>query len=173
METKTQKQKRLLNIVNTVYQLDVKRKDRSEMYVLARASYCKILRDDLNKYSYMSIGESINKHHASVMHSYRKFSYYKKFFPSFRISHNMVLAEFGNADAKEYMLSLEKLKQENKVLKSRIKELHSHNSKLSYELEKKRSKNNTLHEMIDQRVKSTKIKEVEDKLNRLLNGVDL
>jgi len=171
METKKQKQKRLINIINNVFDLDIRKNKRTEMYVLARASYCKILRD-LN-HTYMAIGGSINKHHASVIHSYKNFSHYKQFFPSFINLHNKVLAEFGNTDAKEYLLSLEKLKQENKVLKSRIKELHSHNAKLSYELEKKRSKNNTLHDMIDQRVKSTKIKEVEDKLNRLLNGVDL
>lgn len=171
METKKQKQKRLINIINSVFDLDIRKNKRTEMYVLARASYCKILRD-LN-HTYMGIGDSINKHHASVIHSYRNFLQYKQFFPSFINLHNKVLAEFGNEEAKQYMESLEKLKQENEVLKSRIKELHSHNARLSYELEKKRSKNNTLHDMIDQRVKPNTSKEVEIKLNRLLNGVGL
>ena len=169
METKKQRQERLIKVVSSVFDLDIKRNKKSEMYVLARASYCKILRD-LN-YPYIDIGDSINKHHASIIHSYRKFSYYKQFFPSFINLHNKVLAEFGNTDAKDYVLSLEKLKEENKVLKSRIKELHSHNAKLSYELENKHSKNNTLHDMIDLRVRPKTLKEVEIKLNRLLNGV--
>ena len=169
METKKEKQERLIKIINSVFDLDIKRNKKSEMYVLARASYCKILRD-LN-YQYMDIGNRINKHHASIIHSYRNFSHYKQFFPSFINLHNKVLSEFGSREAKEYMESLEKLKEENEALKSRIKELHSHNARLSYQLENKHSKNNILHNMIDERVRPNTLKEVEIKLNRLLNGV--
>lgn len=56
----------LIDIVNDVFSVDVYAKSRQRDIIDARYIYSKILRD--RGYSYQSIGDSIKKNHATIIH---------------------------------------------------------------------------------------------------------
>ena len=58
-------------VVEEHYHLDIKQPNRRRAYVEARAMYYKLLKDNF-RYSYAAIGETMEKNHATVLHSCRQ-----------------------------------------------------------------------------------------------------
>jgi len=61
-----------------IFGVDIKKKSRKREYVYARACYYKLLRDK-TACSLTSIGETLNKNHATVLHALREWEYMIKF----------------------------------------------------------------------------------------------
>lgn len=65
----------VLMIINDVLGIDITKNTRHRDYINGRAIYYKILRDGLNM-SYASIGMTMGKNHATIMHSLKDFDFY-------------------------------------------------------------------------------------------------
>lgn len=65
----------VLMVVNDVLGVDINKNTRNRYYINGRAIYYHILRDELGM-SYSSIGITLGKDHATVMHSLRDFDFH-------------------------------------------------------------------------------------------------
>lgn len=64
----------VLVIVNKELGIDITKNTRNRYYIDGRCIYYKILRDELHM-SYQSIGATLNKNHATVMHHLKSFDF--------------------------------------------------------------------------------------------------
>ena len=171
-ETIIEKRDRLLSVVESVYNLDLKSKSRKKEYVAARISYCVILRD--LGFGYANIGDFVGKVHATIIYYYNLFEIYKMSDVRFKSFHEKILYQFHKDDVT--IFDVEKLELESKVniLNLRVKELDSHNANLTSKLERieeYNKKNESMHRLINQKVTPATEKEIELKLNRFFNGL--
>ena len=88
---------RLINIVNTHFNVDVKRKGRDRSTIDARSVACKILYDQ--GYSKVNIAKVLNQHHATIIHTLKMFSIYLNQDPMLRFRYDECRQHF--ADYKE------------------------------------------------------------------------
>lgn len=161
----------LILTIQDVLGVDIREKTRKTQHVYARMIYYKILRK--LGYSFMSIGNTLNKHHATVIHSIKTFDdlyqvdenmfnqfelvkkvYFKEIdeHPFFHKTHSSLLNE---------AFSLEK---ENKSLTLFI--IHLKNSLNQQEKYKK-----IISQLAERSLKEEQIEYVSKKLNHILNGI--
>tara|TARA_R110000796_G_scaffold184790_1_gene301341 strand:+ start:415 stop:951 length:537 start_codon:yes stop_codon:yes gene_type:complete len=172
IETVFEKQKRLLSVVESVYNLDLKSKCRETKYVSARISYSYILRGLGLGWTF--IGSTLNKTHSTIINNINKFDTYMRFEPTFKAFHKTILDKFERGSVDYFDIKQLDTESEIKTLKLKIKELDLHNSTLTYKIENIEDfnkSNESIHRLINQRVTPDKEKEVELKLNRILNGL--
>ena len=69
--------KRIREVVEKFYKLDISAKTRKLEYVYARAIYFKLCYNH-TKHTYSQIADTLNRNHATVLHSVREFPYMLK-----------------------------------------------------------------------------------------------
>ena len=69
--------KRIREVVEKFYKLDISAKTRKLEYVYARAIYFKLCYNH-TKHTYSQIADTLNRNHASVLHSIKTFPYMLK-----------------------------------------------------------------------------------------------
>ena len=120
-ESDTRKIKKVKQIVNNVFGLDVLLKSRKRKYVNARMVYSKILREQ--NFTYYHIGLSLLKNHASILHYVKSIdwilSYDKKLLKKYEQCLDL-LDEQGEdylgLTKAELILLVKKLKKQNNLL---------------------------------------------------------
>lgn len=171
-ETPINKSDRLISIIESVYNLDLKARSRERKYVGARISYSHILRD--LGFGWTFIGRTINRNHATIINSVKQFETYMRFDPNFKELHKIIADKFDIDDVIIFDSKVLELENEVNTLNLKIKELDSQNSIASLELNKLKefsNKNKSLHQLINHKVKPETEKEIEIKLRRFLNGI--
>ena len=93
----------LRSIVNKVCRVNVLSKKRNREIVNARMIYSKILRD--RKYSYVDIGMSLLKNHASVIHYCKSVNWLLKYDNNLQIKYEKCLELFSCKDEEIQNLS--------------------------------------------------------------------
>lgn len=87
------KTERLIKLINSTLEVDIRQNTRIRQYVYARFIYFKVMRDKYYSLSY--IGSSIGKDHATVLHGLKQFealkSYddFKKMYDKVRLAVNL------------------------------------------------------------------------------------
>lgn len=120
-ESDTRKIKKVKQIVNNVFSVDVLLKSRKRKYVNARMVYSKILREQ--NFTYYHIGLSLLKNHASILHYVKSIdwilSYDKKLLKKYEQCLDL-LDEQGEdylgLTKAELILLVKKLKKQNNLL---------------------------------------------------------
>jgi len=171
-ETVFEKQKRLLSIVESVYNLDLTKNSRKRDYVSARISYCHILRDVGLGFVY--IGKTVNKHYSTMIHNVKSFDTYMRFDERFEEFHSRIVDKFERGSVDYFDVKQLELESQVNLLNLRIKELDSQNANLISKLEsieEYNKKNESMHRLINQKVTPETENEIEFKLNRFFNGL--
>ncbi len=103
MKTKQKTDTKMLQVireaVEAVTSCDVVLRTRQVEYVQARMIFYKLSRD--NKQTLQAIGRFLNRNHATVMHSLKKFEQDVQYDSAFRTKYNAVKDILGNLDIKE------------------------------------------------------------------------
>jgi hypothetical protein len=86
--------KDIRKLVEKHFDLDITAVSRKFEYVFARACYYKICRD-YGGYSYQKIAKSVNKNHATVMHSLKEIEYTAKHNIHYLKKYNKLMKEFN------------------------------------------------------------------------------
>jgi|TARA_R110000796_G_scaffold422_8_gene1404 hypothetical protein len=118
----------LRSIVNKVCRVNVLSKKRNREIVNARMIYSKILRD--RKYSYVDIGMSLLKNHASVIHYCKSVNWLLKYDNNLQIKYEKCLELFSckdeeiqNLSKPELIIMVKKLENTNKLLSLEVSRL--------------------------------------------------
>jgi hypothetical protein len=158
--------KLLRTIIETLLQVDIKKKNRTRTLVEARYIYTKILRD--RGHSCVSIGKELGKDHTTIVH-------YTKTINNL-LGREVMLAE-------KYLLCKRAFNQEKPTqeedISDKLLSLKNENERLISE----RKKFNVMYEryfrlidvikLIDQRTPKGSETTVYDKINKMFNGYDL
>mgnify|MGYP001212597156 FL=1 len=171
-ETIIEKRDRLLSVVESVYNLDLKSKSRKKEYVAARISYCVILRD--LGFGYANIGDFVGKVHATIIYYYNLFEIYKMSDVRFKSFHEKILYKFHKDDITVFDIEKIKLEKEVNVMSLRIKELDSQNTDLISkikDMEEYNKKNESMHRLINHKITPKNKIEIELNLIRFFNGL--
>ena len=171
-ETITEKSNRLIDIIHEVCGVDLMKRTRKEQYVSARMSYIKIMRD--NGLGWSMIGRLLERNHATIIHNYKTFDVFVKHVPNFKENHLIIDLKFKEYENIYRDLEEIKLKTQVETLKSRIKELDSHNNVLKKQIDLKENKIDRLSPLIEilkERVPQGDEKQIALKLNRFFNGL--
>jgi hypothetical protein len=103
MKPKQQTNTKMLEVirkaVETVTNCDVVERTRQREYVQARSIFYRFARD--NKQTLQAIGKFLERDHATVMHSLKKFEQDVEYDSAFRANYNAVKDILGNLDVKE------------------------------------------------------------------------
>ena len=173
MERNNHLEERLINIVNTHFNVDVKRKGRVRSIIDARSVACKILYDQ--GYTKTDIAKVLNQHHATIIHTLKMFSIYltqdpmlrfrydecRQYFCDYKEDGNFSIFDFTNIESLRNEII--RLKIENKSLINENKSLHS-----SIE---KQGKYAPLLEIIKERVTDKNVDTFRKKLRAIANGI--
>lgn len=171
-ETPTNKSDRLISIIESVYNLDLKTRSRERKYIGARISYSYILRGLGFGWTY--IGLTINRTHATIINNVKQFDTYMKFDPNFKELHEIIADKFDIDDVIIFDSKMLELENQVSTLNLKVKELDSQNSIANFELKNLKEfskKNKSMHQLINHKVKPETEKEIEFKLKRILNGI--
>ena len=168
-----QKVKALKNIVNTYFNTSIDSRTRTDKLIKARAIAYKILRDEC-RFSYTFIAQQFSKNHATVMHAIKEFPWMLKSDKNMERDYYHVLALWQEQSGEYVDLNPVQLKKQ-------LNDLHEQNKMLNLslidfqerceELKKHHKKYASLVQLIEERVPEKRIKEVEKKLNAILNGI--
>jgi hypothetical protein len=85
----------LKKVVKEVTGVDVTQKSRKREVVEARAVYYKILKEIDKKKSLESIGESVGKNHATVIHSLNNYDIFEGFNPTLKLFKKEILSKLN------------------------------------------------------------------------------
>ena len=98
-ETNTKMLEVIRKAVETITSCDVVLRTRQVEYVQARSIFYKFARD--NKQTLQAIGQFLERDHATVMHSLKKFDQDVQYDSTFRAKYNAVKEVLGSLDVKE------------------------------------------------------------------------
>jgi len=120
-EYDSRKYKKVRNIVNNLFGLDIMTKSRQRQYVNARMIYSKILRDQ--NHTYKSIAFSLRKNHASILHYVKSIDWLLSYDKDLLIKYKECIELLGD-DSNEYsqltkaelIFLVKKLKKQNNLL---------------------------------------------------------
>lgn len=108
--------------INQFFNVDIKSKKRDLRHVRARSIYYKICFDYFENITYYSLGSSVNRNHATVIHSYKNFDYNLKYDTDLRIMYEKLTDN-------NYLLNnetlIKKLEEDKKILKKEVDRLNS------------------------------------------------
>ena len=166
-------EERLINIVNTSFNVDVRKKNRKREAIDARSIVCKILYD--HAYTTNNIGKFLNQHHATVVHTLRMFPIYIEQDLLFRYRYDQCretycvekkgsefdVFDFSNIESLRNEII--RLKIENKSLINENKSLHS--------LAKEQIKYAPLLKIFKHRVTDKNVDTFKKKLRAIANGI--
>jgi len=167
------KETKLKIIVNEVFDIDVMSKTRKNKEVEGRMVYAKILMSEGYK-NLSTIGKSINKHHATIIHYNKQFNYIIKADEKLWEMYSRCLRLFIEPTSMEQELSLIECKKLIFSLQNKIKKLtlDMHGLNLEHEeFQKRQLKYPEMYKTIHERVNKDNVKEATRKLNTYLNGL--
>ena len=173
MYEKTDEVKKLIDIINSVFALDVTAKKRQPIFVQARMTYAKLLRD--RGYTLKYIGNTIKKDHATIIHYLKiitnDLKYNEEFMYRFTKVSNMMLDESDPI----HNLDINQLKNKIFSMRSEINELYLENkiilNKYNY-IAKENDRLMPIINLVKERTPMGKEDVVLKKLNALLNSVN-
>lgn len=102
---------RIKEIVEQVYKLDITSKSRKMAYVQARAIYYKMCLQ-FGRLSQTRIAATVNRDHATVIHSMKQWDVFMRFIPDFKQNYNFIRAAYLEGDLfedKEKRITLDEL----------------------------------------------------------------
>ena len=118
----------LIKLVNQYFDCDIRKESRKRSIVMSRATYFWLARYTTS-FSLAKIGSSVNRDHASVLHSLRNFDDWLKFDPFFKADFETlkirVLSkiEHKKMSPQTLLYKYNNLVIENDILKNEIKKL--------------------------------------------------
>jgi hypothetical protein len=161
------------NIVNTYYNIEVNSSLKTDRLVKARAICYKILREDCQM-SYTFIGFSFKKNHATIMHSIKGIKWMFQSDKQMERDYHNIKAiwleestDYVELKPIELKKQLNLLQEQNKMLNLSLINVQEK----CEELLKHTKKYKSVVDMIEERVPEQRIKEVELKLNQVINGL--
>ena len=167
------KVKAIKNIVNTYFNTNVDARNRSDRLVKARAICYKILKEECNM-TYSFIAYSFQKNHATIMHAVKEIKWmFKSDKQMERDYHNILAlwleeaADYVELKPTELKKQLNLLQEQNKMLNLSLIDVQEKCEELS----KHAKKYKTVVDLIDKRVPEQRLKEVEVKINHIINGL--
>lgn len=167
------KVKAIKNIVNTYFNTNVDARNRSDRLVKARAICYKILKEECCM-TYSFIAYSFQKNHATIMHAVKEIKWmFKSDKQMERDYHNILAlwleeaADYVELKPTELKKQLNLLQEQNKMLNLSLIDVQEKCEELS----KHAKKYKTVVDLIDKRVPEQRLKEVEVKINHIINGL--
>jgi len=167
------KVKAIKNIVNTYYNIDVNSSSKKDHLVKARAICYKILKEECGM-TYSFIGFSFGKNHATVIHALKEIEWMFK-------SDKQMQRDYHNIEALWLEESTDYVELKPTELKKQLNFLQEQNKMLNLslidvqerceEISKRTKKYKSVVDLIEQRVPEQRLKEVEKKINHLINGL--
>jgi len=158
-------------IIRQVFGVDININTRKRAYVDARRVYAKILRD--RGYSFESIGRTLKKDHATIIHYLRNIEHIfvqdKTFFSKYAKCRDIV---FKCIDEESVFISTVDHKKIAVELDNKIAELREKYLKLSQKLDKY-CRIESIIEMVDSRTPEGSEEFVERKIRTMFNGLKL
>ena len=171
----------LRQIVNKAFDAEILSEIRSRNNVDARRVFCWILSSERNTSS--SIGEFLNKNHATVLHYIRTFKGILASSPSFSEKYDGCLKLYINAKNGFKETEIDKdsvtfLKEVIRMLNNDVSAINIEKDWLKAEIKRMRektkcwrSKNSDIYDLINTRTKPGTEELIQKKLNTLFNGV--
>tara|TARA_R110002012_G_scaffold11908_3_gene53315 strand:+ start:2073 stop:2597 length:525 start_codon:yes stop_codon:yes gene_type:complete len=164
------------NLVNTVSGVNVDSRFKTDELVKARAMCYKIMRDDCFM-TYTFIAKSFNKNHATIIHALKEFEWMIKFdknmermFVNIMNKWRQERADYEELSPFELKKQLNNLAEQNKMLNLSLINVQEQCEEVA-KFTKKYSK---IVSLIEKRnLPEQKLKEVETKLNHVLNGLQV
>ena len=173
MNINTQKTIALKNIVNSVLNVNVDERKKTDEIVKARAICYKIMRDECY-FTLKYIGDQFNKNHATIMHSLKEFPFMMKYDKGLQRAYHKIIG-IWEQEADQYVeLNPTQLKKELKDLQEKNNLLNLSLLDVQEQLEtvqRQHKRHRNIIGMIDERVPEERLQEVERKLNSILNGM--
>lgn len=161
------------NIVNTYYNIQVNCKIKTDQLVKARAICYKILKEDCQM-TYSFIGFSFRKNHATIIHALKEIEWMfksdkqmEKDYHNIRALWVEEAADYVELKPTELKKQLNLLQEQNKMLNLSLIDVQER----CEELLKHTKKYKSVVDLIDKRVPEQRLKEVETKINHLINGL--
>tara|TARA_Y100001937_G_scaffold128220_1_gene203107 strand:- start:1383 stop:1898 length:516 start_codon:yes stop_codon:yes gene_type:complete len=167
------KVKAIKNIVNTYFNTNVDARNRSDRLVKARAICYKILKEECCM-TYSFIAYSFQKNHATIMHAVKEIKWMFKSDKQMEKDYHNILAlwleeaaDYVELKPTELKKQLNLLQEQNKMLNLSLIDVQEKCEELS----KHAKKYKTVVDLIDKRVPEQRLKEVEVKINHIINGL--
>ena len=161
------------NIVNTYYNIEVNSKIKTDRLVKARAICYKILKEECCM-TYSFIAYSFQKNHATIMHAVKEIKWMFKSDKQMERDYRNILALWLEESADYVELKPTELKKQLNILQEQNKMLNLSLIDVQEkceELSKHAKKYKTVVDLIDKRVPEQRLKEVEVKINHIINGL--
>jgi hypothetical protein len=173
MYEKTEEVRKLIDIINLVYQIDFTKKNRHTVYIQARMTYTKILRD--RGYTLKYIGNTIKKDHSTIIHYLKIIKFdlnnNEEFMKKFNEVNDMMLKESDPI----HKLDIRELKNQIFSMRSEINELYLENKTILNKYNNIKEENYRfipIINLIKERTPMGKEDIVLKKINALLNGIN-
>jgi hypothetical protein len=99
----TQITKELKKVIQEITGVDINEVSRKREIIEARAVYYKILKQIDKKKSLKSIGASVGKDHATVLHSLNNYDMFEQFNPTLKIFRKQILQRLNYASAEQIL----------------------------------------------------------------------
>ena len=161
------------NIVNTYYSIDVNSSSKTDQLVKARAICYKILKEECHM-TYSFIAFCFRKNHATIIHALKEIEWmFKSDKQMERAYHNLLAlwleeaTDYVELKPTELKKQLNILQEQNKMLNLSLIDVQERCEELSKHTKKYKS----VVELIEKRVPEQRLKEVERKINHLINGL--
>ena len=94
----TQITKELKKVIQEITGVDINELSRKREIIEARAVYYKILKQIDKKKSLQSIGASVGKNHATVLHSLNNYDMFEQFNPTLKLFRKQILQRLNHKD---------------------------------------------------------------------------
>lgn len=161
------------NIVNTYYNIQVNSKIKTDRLVKARAICYKILKEECCM-TYSFIGFCFHRNHATIIHALKEIEWMFKSDKQMERDYHNILAlwleeaqDYVELKPTELKKQLHLLQEQNKMLNLSLIDVQERCEELSKHTKKYKS----VVDLIDKRVPEQRLKEVETKINHLINGL--
>ena len=99
----TQITKELKKVIQEITGVDINEVSRKREIIEARAVYYKILKQIDKKKSLKSIGASVGKDHATVLHSLKNYDMFEQFNPTLKLFRKEILQRLNYASAEQIL----------------------------------------------------------------------
>jgi hypothetical protein len=173
MYERTEEVKKLIDIINSIFAIDMTAKRRQPIFVQARMVYARLLRN--KGYTLKYIGKTIGKDHATIIHYLGIIDMDLKHDNAFRDKFNKVSSMFFEDYDPIHNLDINQLKNKIFCMRNEINELYLENKFITNKYDSLKDDNARLLPIINLIREKTLIGTehiVVKKLNALLNSIN-
>jgi len=126
-----QKLEEIIHLVSQRIGLDIKKPSRKREYVMGRAIYYKLAKDDFSLGTYSSIGAQVNKDHGTVLHGLKKFEHVEMYEPKLYEQYLLIKNKMGSKEEVDFVHNESiLLRYANKKLQDQYNELEGKYNRL-------------------------------------------